>query len=85
MSDPEASDERTHLLLHIANDRRLSAIQHDAQAQSIRTSAVTKDEAELKGSTVGERLAYNDYTTIDWLHDLVSHSASPIRHISLRR
>jgi hypothetical protein len=76
MSDPGASNERTHLLLHVANDRRLSAVQHDAEAQSIRTSAVTKEEAELKGSTVGERLPYNDYTTIDWLHDLVSSSLS---------
>jgi hypothetical protein len=76
MSDPQASNERTHLLLHVANDRRLSAIQHDAEAQSIRTSAVTKEEAELKGSTVGERLPYNDYTTIDWLHDLVSSSSN---------
>ncbi|KAK5244865.1 hypothetical protein LTR16_007466, partial [Cryomyces antarcticus] len=28
----------------------------------------------MSGSTVGERLAYNDYTTIDWLHDLVKDS-----------
>ncbi|QDS74363.1 hypothetical protein FKW77_004918 [Venturia effusa] len=74
MSDPEAAHERTHLLPQVANDRRLSAIQLDSQAQSIRTSAVTKEEDQLKDSTVGERLAYNDYTTIDCLHDLVKDS-----------
>lgn len=75
MSDPEAATERTHLLLQAANDRRLSAVQLDSRAQSIRTSAVTKEEDQLRGSTVGERLAYNDYTTIDYLHDLVSTTA----------
>lgn len=77
MADPEAANERTHLLLQVANERRLSAIQLDAEARSIRTSAVTKEEDQLKGSTVGERLAYNDYTTIDYLHDLVSTIAGP--------
>lgn len=72
MSDPEAANERSHLLLQAANNRRLSAVQLDSRAQSIRTSALTKEEDMLKGSTVGERLAYNDYTTIDCLHDLVS-------------
>lgn len=69
MAASDEATERTRLLLHTANDRRLSQIQHDAE--SIVTSAVTKDEAALGGSTVGERLPYNDYTTIDWLHDLV--------------
>jgi hypothetical protein len=27
-------------------------------------------------TAVGERLKYNDYTTIDWLHDLVHRSIS---------
>jgi hypothetical protein len=48
----------------------LSAIQ-DEEAHSILSSHVSKEEAALAGSTVGERLPYNDYTTIDWLHDLV--------------
>ncbi|RDI76790.1 hypothetical protein Vi05172_g13214 [Venturia inaequalis] len=74
MSDPEAATERSHLLLHAVNNRRLSAVQLDSRAQSIRTSALTKEEDMLKGSTVGERLAYNDYTTIDCLHDLVKDS-----------
>lgn len=69
--DIEQATERTRLIYHTANDRSLSQLQHDDDASSIIQSAVTKDEAALAGSTVGERLAYNDYTTIDWLHDLV--------------
>lgn len=41
-------------------------------AESILSSHVSKDEEALKGTAIGERLPYNDYTTIDWLHDLVS-------------
>ena len=62
---PEHNDpanERTHLLVSTAHDRRLSAVQQDEEALSIVTSAVTKEEAALASSTVGERLPYNDYT-----------------------
>lgn len=68
-SDVEAGHERTPLL----HQSRLAALQHeqDEEVHSIVSSAVTKEEQQLAGSTVGERLPYNDYTTIDWLHDLV--------------
>lgn len=46
-------------------------MQADDVAASIVESHVTKEEHALSGSTIGERLPYNDYTTIDWLHDLV--------------
>ena len=71
--DTESATERTALLYHVANDRRLSQLQaqQDEDAESVISSAVTKEEGLLKGSAVGERLKYNDYTTIDWLHDLV--------------
>ncbi|KAF2472014.1 chloride channel-like protein 3 [Lindgomyces ingoldianus] len=74
--DLESATERTALLYHIANSRRLSQLQleQDEDARSIISSVVTKDEQNLSGSTVGERLPYNDYTTIDWLHDLVKDS-----------
>ncbi|KAK4891627.1 hypothetical protein LTR27_009796 [Elasticomyces elasticus] len=74
------SNERSHLLQaqngHAQYaDRRLSKVrQQDEEASSIIKSHVTVEEQELKGSTVGERLPYNDYTTIDWLHDLVKDS-----------
>lgn len=60
-------DERAPLLaVH-----KLAARHQDDQASSIIESHVTLDEQKLAWSSVGERLAYNDYTTIDWLHDLV--------------
>jgi chloride channel 3/4/5 len=71
--DSEAATERTALLYHVANDRRLAELQHeqDEEARSVISSTVTKEEQAMAGSTVGERLPYNDYTTIDWLHELV--------------
>jgi hypothetical protein len=70
----EMADENTPLLdVEQAPDRRLSRlIQKDDAASSIVKSHVSVEEQAMAGSTVGERLAYNDYTTIDWLHDLVS-------------
>ncbi|KAL1792087.1 hypothetical protein ACET3X_009838 [Alternaria dauci] len=81
-SDQENGHERTPLL----HQSRLSQLQHtqDEEASSIIASTVTKEEQQLAGSTVGERLPYNDYTTIDWLHDLVKDSYR-FRHIQSRR
>ena len=70
MSTASEVTEHTHLLAAQIRDRRISAI-HDEEAQSIISSHVSKEEAALGDSTIGERLPYNDYTTIDWLHDLV--------------
>ena len=74
MPQSHTSGERSPLLPpHVAQDRRLSKLAHqDEEASSIIKSHVTIEELALGESTVGERLAYNDYTTIDWLHDLVS-------------
>ena len=71
--DDTSATERTHLLHNVAHDRRLSQLQHDQdeEAQSAISSAVSKEEQHMATSTVGERLPYNDYTTIDWLHELV--------------
>ena len=80
--DVERATERSPLLLNGINDRRLSAIsgfndrrlsavQQDAETRSILSSHVSKAEQALAATPVGERLPYNDYTTIDWLHDLV--------------
>lgn len=67
--DEEQFHERTHLLPH---DRRLGSLTPEADAASIVSSHISKEEQALVESAVGERLPYNDYTTIDWLHDLVS-------------
>ena len=77
-ADIEQANERTHLLSHTANDRRLSSIQQDQDAQSMISDHVSKAEQALSATPVGERLPYNDYTTIDWLHDLVSEFCSCI-------
>ena len=65
--DEEQPTERSHLLPH---DPRLSI--RDAETESIVSSHISKEEQLLRETAVGERLPYNDYTTIDWLHDLVS-------------
>jgi chloride channel 3/4/5 len=42
---------------------------HDIE--SLLSSHLSKDERALHETALGERLPYNDYTTIDWLHDMV--------------
>lgn len=70
--DVEQANERSHLLPpHGVYDRRISLIQLEDDARSIISSRVSKEEQALASTSVGERLPYNDYTTIDWLHDLV--------------
>jgi chloride channel 3/4/5 len=66
--DEERADERTRLLHH---DRRLDVVRHDGDAASTISSHISKEEQLLGETAIGERLPYNDYTTIDWLHDLV--------------
>ncbi|RDW85819.1 hypothetical protein BP5796_04144 [Coleophoma crateriformis] len=41
---------------------------------SVISSTVSKREQSLGSTTIGERLPYNSYTTIDWLHDLIKDS-----------
>lgn len=75
MAEDEEANERSRLLdprvaeLSGKQSRRGSAVREDAT--SIISSHVSKDERDLGDTAVGERLPYNDYTTIDWLHDLV--------------
>lgn len=58
-------------------NRRASYRAHwDAEADVFSTSHVSVDEVVLAKSTVGERLPYNAYTTIDWMHELVGLSTS---------
>ncbi|KAI4191649.1 MAG: hypothetical protein LQ346_004674 [Caloplaca aetnensis] len=74
MPDVEQATERTHLLARLVQDRRLSAVQHETDAGSTISTHVSKEEQLLSTTSIGERLPYNDYTTIDWLHDLVKDS-----------
>ncbi|KAJ2898167.1 hypothetical protein MKZ38_004133 [Zalerion maritima] len=45
------------------------------------STTFSTDERALSGLGVGERLPYNDYTTIDWVHDLVKDS---VRHRAIQ-
>nr|OQO25120.1 hypothetical protein B0A51_08321 [Rachicladosporium sp. CCFEE 5018]OQO27114.1 hypothetical protein B0A51_06022 [Rachicladosporium sp. CCFEE 5018]OQO29427.1 hypothetical protein B0A51_04002 [Rachicladosporium sp. CCFEE 5018] len=68
-------DEHSALLGVHHNGRRHSRFQHgNEDADSFVRSHVTKEEQKLSETAIGERLPYNDYTTIDWLHDLVKDS-----------
>jgi len=73
----DAASERTQLLPQRVADlsgRRGSRRDNDLnleEAASIISSHLSKEEHALGGTAIGERLPYNDYTTIDWLHDLV--------------
>lgn len=80
MAQQNGQNEQSPLL---GQARRLSRLQHDQEADSMVKSHVTIEEHAMGGSTVGERLAYNDYTTIDWLHDLVRLEASRPDKIAL--
>jgi chloride channel 3/4/5 len=77
MPPDEEANEQTRLLdprLAQLRGRRPSRLGDEIRtdnAASILSSHVSKEEQELAGTAVGERLPYNDYTTIDWLHDLV--------------
>lgn len=63
------SDERAPLLEASLSQNHI--VRLDEDVESMVQSHLTKDEQNLYDASVGERLAYNDYTTIDWLHDLV--------------
>jgi len=79
MAEDEEANGQTHLLdSRVAQlngrrrgSRRVDEIQAD-DAESIILSHRSKEEQALGSTAIGERLPYNDYTTIDWLHDLVS-------------
>lgn len=74
MVQQESTDERSQLLPKAFDRRRsrLHSIVNEVDGASIASSQISKEEQALGETAVGERLPYNDYTTIDWLHDLVS-------------
>jgi len=70
----EDTHERTPLL-----GNRVASLRGD-EGRSLVSSAVSKDEQALGRTAIGERLPYNDYTTIDWLHDLVGAETCGMRN-----
>ena len=81
MAQDEEANEQSRLLdprVSQLNGRRASHRMDEIQGEdghSIISSHVSKDEQLLGQTAIGERLPYNDYTTIDWLHDLVCSDA----------
>ena len=69
--DEESVNPHTQLLNNSRRRSRVDELHEGDDADSIISSHVSKDEQILGETAVGERLPYNDYTTIDWLHDLV--------------
>ena len=82
MAAPENSEpnERTRLLGEAPAKFGTARLNLD-EATTMLDSQLGK-ERSLSISSVGERLPYNDYTTIDWLHDLVGFffSHTPPHH-----
>ncbi|KAG9234135.1 chloride channel-like protein 3 [Amylocarpus encephaloides] len=79
MPQDEEAHERSSLLDPHAGlvgrrgSRRVDELRAE-DADSIISSHLSKDEQALGSTAIGERLPYNDYTTIDWLHDLIKDS-----------
>lgn len=57
-----------------SSTRRRPSHHYDGDVESLHSSSRSMISHSLVPQ-VGERLPYNDYTTIDWLHDLVEDSA----------
>ena len=70
--DVEQVTDRSPLLSRSSHDARVLRVQREDDVQSLLSSHLSKDELALGHTAPGERLPYNAYTTIDWLHDLVS-------------
>lgn len=78
--DLEQANEQTKLLGHATGDRGFGALVNEDDVVSVINSFVSRGEQALSAAPVGERLPYNDYTTIDWLHDLVDNSTTTYRN-----
>jgi len=66
---------------HPHDSSRRDSHLYDGDVESLLSSHLSKSERRMHATAVGERLPYNNYTTIDWLHDLVKNS---VRHSALR-
>ena len=82
MAPTEEPTERTHLLSigsQVDTTRLESPSPRDVEARSLVSSFLTKEEELLGDTAVGEILPYNDYSSIDFLHDLVfSYILGPV-------
>lgn len=63
--------ERTPLLTHEGEHQSQQLHESSSSSSMNKDPEATAEEVKMADTAVGERLKYNDYTTIDWLHDLV--------------
>ena len=80
MTSPSEPTESTHLLSirSLGDDtRRVTPSPRNVEARSLATSILSKEEELLGSTAVGEILPYNDYSSIDFLHDLVLSFIQP--------
>lgn len=76
MEQSDRGNERTPLLGQRGHgDPQLDRTE---DSYSCVESSFSKEEQAMGNGAIGERLAYNDYTTIDWMHDLVRIRSSII-------
>lgn len=67
------SDHERSPLLQANGDSRLHKAPHGSvEAGSTVESHQSVDEQKISHSSIGERLPYNQYQTVDFLYDLVS-------------
>jgi hypothetical protein len=66
--------ERSPLLGHEGGNQSAQLTQNSISMN--KDPEATAEEIKMGDTAVGERLKYNDYTTIDWLHDLVHRFTS---------
>lgn len=64
------NDNEATPLLGANGTRKSSSVQQYHAFPWLKRDSVV-EETEMADTSIGERLPYNDYTTIDQLHDLV--------------
>ncbi|EPS41765.1 hypothetical protein H072_4278 [Dactylellina haptotyla CBS 200.50] len=76
-SDLEANDETPLITVTTASNLNTTYQLFPSRESRITddgSSIISKEEQAMAATSLGERLPYNDYNTIDWLHDLVKAS-----------
>lgn len=69
------TDEQSPLLVDHDDSQRQSLASHAGDTDRALDRFISEDEQKLGAAYVGERLPYSDYSSIDFLHDLVSAPA----------
>ena len=60
------------------NGTQRSSSLRGQEALALLKDDIVVNETEIRDTSVGERLPYSDYTTIDQLHDLVLYPRHPL-------